>query len=123
MIYALTIAFTFCFVMYQKYQQTDLVTFHRYDLRNTLWKSWANMMKVIFISGCYLMQLFPSTWEDYLLSGAIGALAFEFGINKIALKQGWFFNGASSKFDTLGKWKWIALFAFLIISIIVKIFL
>jgi len=109
--------------MYQKYQQADLITFHKYQLRNTGWKSWANLMKVILVGGCYLMQLLPSTWEDYLLSASIGALAFEFGMNKIALKQGWFFNGASSKFDKLGKWKWIALFAFLIISITVKIFL
>ena len=109
--------------MYQKYQQADLISFHRNATRNTGWKSWANMMKVMFIGGCYLMQVFPSIWEDYLLSASIGALAFEFGMNKIALKQEWFFNGASSKFDTLGKWKWIALFAFLIISITVKIFL
>lgn len=123
MIYPLTILFTFCFVMYQKYQQADLISFHKYEERNTKWKSWANMMKVIFVGSCYLMQIFPSSWQDYLLSASIGSLAFEFGMNKIALKREWFFNGKSSKFDKLGKWKWIALFAFLIISITVKIFL
>jgi hypothetical protein len=117
MIYIITILFTLSFVMYQKYQFIDM----KY-MRNVKWKTWANVMKVLVFAGCYTSQLFPSLWQDYLLSAAICSLVFEFGYNKIAIKQDWFFNGASSKFDSLGKWKWIALFAFLIISITVKIF-
>lgn len=123
MIYIIFISFMLTFVMYQKQQQDDLIGWGKNYKRNTGWKTWGNVMKAELLSGGYLLQLFPSPWQDYLLAAAIGALVFEFGYNKIAIKQGWFFNGASSKFDSLGKWKWIALFAFLIISITVKIFL
>jgi len=103
------------FVMYQKYQLKDLAT-----VRNTTWKTWANVMKVILFVGLYLEKSYPSSLKDYLLAGCICALVFEFGINLIALKMPLFYIGKSSKFDKLGKYKWAVLFVALIISLLIK---
>ena len=118
MIYIISILFTISFVFYQKHQFIDLKW-----KRDTGWKFWANVMKVTLLAGCYVSQFMPSAWQDYILSLAICSLVFELGYNKIAINKEWLYVGASSHFDKLGKWKWIILLVFLIISITIKIFL
>jgi len=103
-------------VLSQKYQLIDLAV-----KRNTTWKAWNNCVRVSIFILCFLMQLFPSGWQDYLLAGAINILFFEMAYNVIAVKMPIFFVGKSSKFDTLGKKKWWYMFGFLIIAIFIKI--
>lgn len=123
MIYVLTILFTLALVMYQRDQQQDLLSWERKHERNTGWKSWANVMKVIAFVMYELGKHFPATWQDYLLAGSICILLFELATNKIGLNRELFFIGASSKTEKLKKWKWYLSFALLIISITIKIFL
>lgn len=113
MIYILSIAFTLAFIMYQKHQFNDLVM-----ERDVRWKTWANVMKGLF----FFQFLLPvqADWRDVFLTASICALVFEFGYNRIVLNKGWFFNGESSLFDSIGVWKWIILFSSLLISSLIK---
>ena len=117
MIYLFTILFTALFIGYQKFQFQDL----KY-IRNTKWKLYGWLMKAELIAACYVMQFFSCTWQDCLLSGVLNWITFEFAYNKIVLKTGWFYVGASSIQDNkLGKWKWAVMGVCLIISVILKI--
>lgn len=115
MIYSVTIL-TFFLVLYQKSQLQDLK-----GKRNLKWKTWATALRAGIFAACYLLQLHPSAWQDYLLCGAINILLFELLINKIALEIDWFYVGKSSRFDKLGKKKWWIMLGFLIATIFIKI--
>ena len=114
--YALSILFTLAFVLYQKHQFSD-----SFRLRNIKWKYYGNAMKVLFFAAPFLMQRYPAGWQDYLLAGVISILLFEMLINVIALKKNLLFIGSSSATDKLGKWKWIIMFALLLVTIFIKI--
>ena len=116
MIYITSILFTLAFVLYQKFQLQDLKS-----TRNVVWKTWAVVMKAIFFAAVWVAQQNHSAWQDFLLAGAICILVFEIGINVIALKQGVFYVGKSSKTDSLGKWKWIGFFIILAATIFIKL--
>jgi len=115
MIYT-TIILTVFMVLSQKFQIKDLK-----GKRNTTWKTWNNFLRVGIFATCFLLQLFPSHWQDYLLAGAINILLFELLINKIALEMDWFYVGKSSNFDKLGKKKWFIMAGILAVTIFIKI--
>lgn len=117
MIYLLSILFTLCFVFYSKYQFQDLK-----NTRNTKWKTWGVLMRTLFFISTFLLQLFPNSWQDYLLAGSINILLFEIGINVIALNAPVFWKGYSGKLDIyLGNKKWFLIFALILTSLIIKI--
>lgn len=117
MIYIISCLFTILFVYYSKYQFKDIK-----PLRNTTWKSYGVSMRILFFIGCFLCQLFNSTWQDYLLAGSINILLFEIGINLIALNTKIFHIGTTSEFDkTLGKYKWYVMFTLLLITLNLKL--
>ena len=114
MIY-LTILLTIFMVLSQKYQIKDLK-----GKRNTTWKTWNNFVRIGIFVICYLMQLFPSHWQDYFLAGTINILLFEMLINVVALQMPLLYVGKSSEFDKLGMKKWYLMLGLLLISIGVK---
>ena len=105
-------------IMWQKYQKSDLITFSRNkELRDTRWKGWANVTKGSF----FLLLFFLLPWHTVLIVISVFALAFEMLTNKIGLNANLFYNGLSSHTDKLKKWKWIILFAILVVTIFIKI--
>jgi hypothetical protein len=114
MVYLFYISLITAFVFYQKSQFNDLL-----KKRNTQWKTWANVIKGILLVSFLVPH--NTTWQDVFLALCIGALQFEFMYNKIVIKQDWFFYGTTSEFDELKNWKWVFLFFFLALSIVLKI--
>ena len=119
MIYIISIIFTLLFVIYSKWQFSD-------DRAETSgkWHGWGMAMRITFFIGCFLVQKFPASWQDYLLAGSISIIAWEIGINMIALLQKWYYVGATAEFDKkLGMKKWLLMGIVLIITILIKIFI
>lgn len=119
MIYILSIICTLLWVVYQKWQFID-------DKGGVSgkWHLWGALLRAsLFLFG-YLLQKYPSTWKDYLLSGAICIVLFEVGINIIALNQKWNYVGFTSEFDKkLSIYKWVIMGVFLVTALIIKIFI
>lgn len=117
MIYLISCLFTLFFVYYSRYQFRDLKT-----VRNTNWKAWGVLMRVTIFAGGFLLQLFPSPWQDYLLAGGINILLFEIGINTIALGGPVFWRGYSSKIDNIfGQYKWYIYGLFLAVTLFIRL--
>lgn len=117
MIYPVSILATFFFVVYSKWQFSD-------DRGETSgkWHGWGLAMRASIFIGCFTMQKFPSSFEDYLLAGAICCVLWEIGINVIALAQKPLYIGGTSKMDIkFRKYHWLIYFGFLAISILIKI--
>ena len=80
------------------------------------------VMRALVVVASFLPSFFPSTWQDFLLAGALNIVFWEIGINVIALKQHWLYIGTTSKLDIkFGKGKWVIYFGFLLGAILVKI--
>lgn len=118
MIYLLSILFTLIFVLYTKYQFID----DRGGPSGN-WHKYGAGMRIAMFAIPFILQFFPGTWQDYLLSGSINIMLWEVLINKIALNVDWFYLGTTSKIDIkFSKIKWILYTAFIIISLFIKIF-
>ena len=118
MIYAVSIIATILFVFYSKWQFSD-------DRGETSgrWHGWGLAMRASTFVGAFIMQMFPSSWQDYLLAGAICCIVWEIGINVIALAVKWYYVGSTSKLDIkFRKYHWFLYFGFLAIAILIKIF-
>lgn len=114
MIYALTILFTFADVMYSKYQFIDG--------RKGVWHLWRLIRTIIFFGAFICFQYFPFQWTDFILCVIINAALFPLLLNKIALKQKWFYVGSTSETDKkIGKYQWYAYGAFIIVAAILKV--
>ena len=119
MIYAVSIISTILFVFYSKWQFSD-------DRGETSgrWHGWGLAMRASTFVGAFTMQYFSSTWQDYLLAGAICCLVWEIGINVVALAVKWYHVGTTSKMDIkFRKYHWILYFVLLGGAIIIKIFI
>jgi len=117
MIYILSILFTLAFVLYSKWQFSD-----DRGLSSGKWHPYGMIMRALAIVSPFLCQMFPGSWQDYLLSGAINIIVWEILINIIALGKKWWYVGVTSMIDLkLRKIKWKVYFAFLIVSLIVKL--
>lgn len=117
MIYITSILFTLAFVFYSKYQFAD----DKVAINSGKWHPFGMFMRGLFFVAIYINTLLPVVWEDFLLASSINILLFEMGINLIALNQKLFYRGYTSKLDQkLGQTKWILMFAFLLITIIIK---
>lgn len=113
MIYIVSILFTLCFVMYSKYQFED-----RKPIAKNKWHVWGLIMRGLV----FLPFIGNISWPDLLLAISLCALLFELLINKIALNVGWFYVGGTAKFDIVfKKYKWLLMFIFLSLAIILKI--
>jgi len=126
MIYLLTILYFLSIIMGQKEQLNDLLVFSRDKVtRNTRWKFWENIQKSFFFIALGIYQIpwvnkiSPFHWQDLQLAIGISIAFFEIGTNIIGLHRHWLYNGASSKFDKWGKWKWIVTFAILALTIFI----
>ena len=118
MIYILSILFTLTFVLYSKWQFSD-----DWGLSSGKWHPYGMIMRILAIVSPFICQIYPGTWPDYLLSGALNILLWEIGINIISLKKPWNYVGSTSKLDIeLGYKKWFVYFGFLVIGIIARIF-
>lgn len=118
MIYIVSCLFTLLFVLYSKYQFK-----HALDRKTYEWKKFGASMRAVFFISCYLIQLFPASWKDYLLAGSINILLFEIGINVIALDMPIFYNGTTGMLDKkLKSTKWYLMFGLLLLSIIIKLY-
>ena len=118
MIYITSIIFTLLFIFYSKYQFKHAIDRNTYD-----WKKYGASMRAFIFISCYLMQLFPASWRDYLLAGSINILLFEIGINVIALDMPIFYNGTTGMLDKkLKSTKWYLMFGLLLLSIIIKLY-
>lgn len=118
MIYIVSIIFTVVFVIYQKWQFID-------DCGGVSgkWHKWGALLRVILFGGGYLLQKFPSTWQDYIFAASINILMWEILINIVALKQHWWYNGSTASFDKiLGQYKWIIMVLLIVICSLIKIF-
>jgi hypothetical protein len=119
MIYILSILFTVFFVLYTKWQFSD-----DKGLTSGKWHPFGMIMRALAIVSPFLCQLFPGTWQDYLLAGTINIVLWEILINIIALGKKWWYIGITSKFDIkLSKTKWFIYFSLLLATILVKIFI
>ena len=118
MIYAVGIIYTILFVYYSKFQFADL----RQEKKKK-WKVFGFGMRALQFLGCYLMQKYPSSWQDYLLCGSFCILLWEWGINVIALNApSILYVGTTGKLDIFfGKYKWMTMVILLIASIILKV--
>ena len=119
MIYAVSIIATMFFVIYSKWQFSD-------DKGETSgkWHGWGLAMRASTFVGAFIMQMFPSSWQDYLLAGALCCVAWEIGINVIALAVKWYYVGSTSKMDIkFRKYHWLIYFGFLSIGILIRIFI
>lgn len=116
-ILSITAVFILSLVFYQRDQKSDLILFKNRSQRNTNWKLWANVIK-----GCFLsLLLFLMYWKDVFIITASLAIVFELLTNKIGLGAPWFYVGASSEFDKIGRYKWWLLFIFLLLTIFIKL--
>lgn len=118
MIYLLSLISTFLFVVYSKWQFSD-------DRGETSgkWHPWGLMLRGSIPVSCFIMQHFPAPWQSYLLACALCGLAWEIGINIIALKQPWNYVGKTSKIDiATRKYHWILFFGFVGVALLIKIF-
>ena len=120
MIFVLSILSTFVFVVYSKWQFSD----DRGDTSGK-WHPWGAALRALLFVTAYIMQKFPASWQDYLLAGSICMLAWEIGINLIALiKVKWNYVGTTAKTDIkFRKYHWLFYFGFLGISILIRIFI
>jgi hypothetical protein len=117
MIYILSILFTVFFVLYSEWQFSD-----DREVTSNKWYPYGMVMRDLAIMSPFLCQLFPGSWQDYLLSGAINILVWEILIYIIALDDKLWYVGIASKIDLeLQKTKWKVYFAFLIVSLIIKL--
>ena len=117
MIYILSILFTLMFVLYSKWQFSD-----DWGLSSGKWHPYGMIMRVLAVITPFLCQLYPGTWSDYLLSGAINVVLWELGINVIALNKPLFYIGSTAEMDIkLGYKKWLLYFGFLLVAIVVRI--
>lgn len=118
MIYLLSIIFTLLFIVYSKYQFEEVQ-----GTSQGKWHTHGMLMRISAIVTPFIMQYIPATWQDYLLAGAINIILWEFGINKIALKQKLLYIGSSSMLDIqLGKRKWWIYFGFFGICLLIRLF-
>lgn len=117
MIYLLSIPFIVFYVLYQKFQLKDLAS-----KRNLIWKHYGVIIRIWFFISAYIFEYPKGQWQDYLIAGVLNEIIFELLINKIALKQSFWFVGSSSAWDNiLGKRKWLLMGLALIITIFIKI--
>lgn len=114
MIYLLSILFTIAFVYYSKWQFVNG--------RSGKWHTYGFLMRALAIVTPFVIQHFPSSWQDYLFAGTINILLWELLINKIALGVDWFHVGTTSTLDkTFGKSKWIIYTIPAIVALVIKI--
>lgn len=114
MMYLLTILFTIAFIFYSKYQFQD----KKVDAKNK-WHPFGLIMRTIV-----LITFYTWPWPDILLSAIICEWIWELGINKIALKETWFYAGSTSATDVdLKRKKWGLMLLVLITAIYLKIHL
>lgn len=112
-VYPLSFLFTTLFVLYQKWQFSD-----DRGLTQGKWHLYGALMRLVTFCGFFIN---PSL-EDILLAGTINILLFELLINKVALNKNWLFVGSTAVFDLkLGKYKWLIMLSFLLISLYIKI--
>lgn len=113
MIYPLSILFTLIFVLYSKWQFSEV----RGESEGK-WHPYGMIMRWMLFLTPFVMQYFPNNWKDYLLAGAINIILWEFGINKLALNKHLLYKGKID--EKLGKKKWWIYFGFLLLTLIIK---
>lgn len=118
MIYGLSILATIVFVVYSKWQFSD----DRGDTSGK-WHPWGMGLRILLFVIPYIMQHYPASKKDYFLAGAICMIAWEIGINLIALAQKWYYVGTTAKTDIkFRKYHWLFYFGFLFVAILIRIF-
>ncbi len=110
MIYLLSILFTIFFVYYSKYQFING--------RAGEWHIFGMLMRMTVFIPFFLPK---QQLTDIFLAGVINIILFDIGINLIALKQKWNYTGTTSKFDKLGKTKFVIYTIMLLVAIILKL--
>lgn len=119
--YILSIAFTWCFVMYSRYQFKDERKIDGKE--HDQWHPWGAWMRGLFFMQMIAMHYVDMMLVDTNLALAISMPLFDVGVNLIALNQSAFYVGKSANSDRkLGMWKWPAYLIYLIGSIILKIY-
>lgn len=119
MIYLVSLAFTLSFIYYSKYQFED-----DRGASQGKWHIYGMIMRILAVVSPFIMQLYPATWDDYLLAGIVNIIVWEAGINLIALRKKWHYQGKTSYWDKFfGDYEWWIYGLILAIAAGVKIFM
>lgn len=119
--YILSTIFTWCFVMYSRYQFKDERKIDGKE--HDQWHPWGAWARALFYLMPLICMIGKPDWKDILLMIAINLPLFDIGINVVALDQSVFYVGKTAGTDKkIGMWKWPIYLLFLIGSIIVKIY-
>jgi len=118
MIYIYTILHVTLLCYYQQHQFNDLK-----GKRDTRWKGVRIGLDCLTFGCLYLAQYYHFTLQDLVFCSGIYWLLFEVLTNVISLGTDMFFVGYSSTVDEWCKRKWLAVFGWFIISLLIKILL
>ena len=116
-IYIFSVVYALLLCLYQRHQFNDLKT-----IRDIRWKTYRVITSAFIYSSIYIATYIDITLKDLLLGGSIFWVVFELGTNVISLNSPLLYVGKSSILDNkLDKYKWIFIFGFFVLSLIIKI--
>ena len=122
LIYLLITSFTFCFVMYTKYQFEDMKD--TWQTAKRKWHPWGAGMRVIIVLIAVFQSVYSVPLIDIGLAAMVNVILWDVLVNIIALKVKWNYVGFTAQTDRwTGKKRWVLYAVSLLLFIILKFFI